>query len=902
MGVAERLIARVEKLRRTKPERAWRTLEGAFVGAARAGDDLTRGELWRLRGHVLRSLRRTHGAVEAYRRAEHWFAHVGAVRERGRCSIGLVDALMYLGRHQDAVRAAARGRRLLRRVGDHDSLARLANNEGNLFHRLDLPGPAMARYRLARRWFLKAGDTRAAATVECNIANCLSLLGRCADARPLYVRAVRDLRAAGFELDALDADYNLIYLDFLDHHYETALEGLGRTREEAKRRGYPSLSALSALDRAEIFLRLGSHESALAEARIAIDECGAIGLSYERAKGETFAALAEHRLGQPESAVARLERSLATFHRQGNVVWVGETLVGLATVWLRAGNARAAAAVLGSARRQFASAGDDEREACCLALLGSAWLRCGEPKSAARCLAMARERARRHASPRLRHLILACEAELARARGDVARARERLHRAGAEAERIATRVLDEEWRSTFWGEWGWPHAELAALEVREGRAAEALEALERGRGRAVVGTFGRAQAAGHGRLTGRVRKWAAAHQASERRRLERSGTRRGMRAGRTAATVPAVRPPGAVQDVRTTAIRASALQRTLAEGEVLLDFFLHDGAVGVIALDHDRIAARANLIEEADLMRMAHALLFELRGAVFTPARERTVGEDLKGAFADLAGLILWPALAALARDSWPTSLAIVPAGPLTRLPWAALPLPDGRALCEATELAVMPGLRLSMLAPVAGSNGAAAAANGGPPLVVAADAGELEHVQREARAVTARFPAARLLTGSEASAERFLELAPRAPWIHFAGHSLYRADAPHESALRFADRWLLADELAALRLRASWVGLSACQSARALVRPGEEWFGLARSFLLSGARAILASQWDIEDAAAAALMVELYSQLADGCSLRQALSGAQATRLRCGAHPLEWAGFVILGGGRPGT
>src|SRR5262249_6080675 len=151
------------------------------------------------------------------------------------------------------------------------------------------------------------------------------------------------------------------------------------------------------------------------------------------------------------------------------------------------------------------------------------------------------------------------------------------------------------------------------------------------------------------------RQWAAAHQVSERRWLERSGTRRGMRAGGTWATAPMVRLPRAVQDVRTRAIRASALQRTLVEGEVFLDFFLHDGAVGVIAMDHDRIAARANLIEEADLMRMVHALLFELRGAVFTPAHERTAGEELKDAFADLAGLILWPALAALARDSWPT-------------------------------------------------------------------------------------------------------------------------------------------------------------------------------------------------------------------------------------------------------
>ena len=36
--------------------------------------------------------------------------------------------------------------------------------------------------------------------------------------------------------------------------------------------------------------------------------------------------------------------------------------------------------------------------------------------------------------------------------------------------------------------------------------------------------------------------------------------------------------------------------------------------------------------------------------------------------------------------------------------------------------------------------------------------------------------------------------------------------------------------------LSARWVTLSACHTARALLRPGEEWFGLARAFMLAGA------------------------------------------------------------------
>src|SRR5207244_36360 len=155
--------------------------------------------------------------------------------------------------------------------------------------------------------------------------------------------AQRGQAAAGFELDALTAEYNLAYLEFLEHRYEAALEGLIRVRDEARGRGYPSIAALAALDRAEILLRMGAHDEALEEARRAIDDCAAIGLGYERAKATAFAALAEFRLGAAASARDRLERALQAFHGEGNAVWAGEALVGLATVWWREGNPRAAA-------------------------------------------------------------------------------------------------------------------------------------------------------------------------------------------------------------------------------------------------------------------------------------------------------------------------------------------------------------------------------------------------------------------------------------------------------------------------------------------------------------------------------------------------------------------------------
>src|SRR5689334_17277618 len=93
---ARRLVERVEALRKARPARAWRRLERGFAAAARGADDAGRGELWRLRGHVLRSLQRPREAAASYRRAAGWYARARLPREQGRCAIGLVDALMYL--------------------------------------------------------------------------------------------------------------------------------------------------------------------------------------------------------------------------------------------------------------------------------------------------------------------------------------------------------------------------------------------------------------------------------------------------------------------------------------------------------------------------------------------------------------------------------------------------------------------------------------------------------------------------------------------------------------------------------------------------------------------------------------------------------------------------------------
>jgi tetratricopeptide (TPR) repeat protein len=873
---APRLIAEVEALRRSRPAEARDLLARGFTLALRRASPKARGDLWRLRGHLDRALGEPRRAVAAYGRAEDWYERAGDTREVGRCAIGWVDALMYLGRYREAERVAARGRRALARAGDTQAEARLLNNEGNLYHRLDRPDLAVERYRRAHRRLARGGDRRGAGMVEGNIANCLSLLGRTREARRLYQRARVAGRRAGQELDALNADYNLAYLDFLEHRHEQALENLDRAREAATRAGAPSIAALTRLDSAEILLRLGDHEAALEEASLAIAQLAGLDMAYESAKAETFAALAEFRLGRPAAAGTRLERTLAAFLAEGNAVWAGESLVGLATLCWSQGSPEAAAPLLAAAARGFAWARDHEREGCALALLARARLESGG-RGAAQLVARARRLARARRSPRLSHLTRMAAAELAARRGDRRAARHHLLLAARESERLAARILDEQWRASFWGDWGWPHQELAALEMDAGHAAAAFEALERGRGRAVATPWRRVRK----RTAHALRAWLAGRSARDRDRALRSSMP-------LIASDPLPAPRELARTLATPVMpefRARDLASTLPEDAVLLDYAVHRGRLSAFIVRRGSLEMVPTLASEREVGRLAHEVLFDLRRAALDPRGERRPTASLGHSLAELASLILWPLLERLGGT--PASLAVVPCEPIARVPWAALPLPDDRPLCAVSTQVVVPGLRLGLARSIRPRTA-------GAPLVVAVGGEGLESVMTEAEAVAATLPGATMLAGAEATAERFLHLAQRASWVHFAGHGVFQAG---RSGLRLHDRWVLSEELDGLGLAARCVALSACQTARALLRPGTEWFGLPRSLLLAGAGAVLAAQWDVNDAATARFMSGMYAALARGASLGEAVASIQAAHAAAGAHPIDWAGFTVLGG-----
>jgi CHAT domain-containing protein len=156
---------------------------------------------------------------------------------------------------------------------------------------------------------------------------------------------------------------------------------------------------------------------------------------------------------------------------------------------------------------------------------------------------------------------------------------------------------------------------------------------------------------------------------------------------------------------------------------------------------------------------------------------------------------------------------------------------------------------------------------------------------------------------------------------LHFATHALLPAELRCEAepaivtsdppgAVDAEGALLTATEVAALRLDADAVILSACNSGGpGGTTAGESLSGLARAFFYAGARALLVTHWAVNDQSAAFLVADTLRRLRAGepDGIAGALRAAQLGLLDGAghglpadlAHPFFWAPFAVIGEGR---
>jgi CHAT domain-containing protein len=143
---------------------------------------------------------------------------------------------------------------------------------------------------------------------------------------------------------------------------------------------------------------------------------------------------------------------------------------------------------------------------------------------------------------------------------------------------------------------------------------------------------------------------------------------------------------------------------------------------------------------------------------------------------------------------------------------------------------------------------------------------------------------------------------------VHFATHGLLDSQHPELSSLVLSlvdkygnpqNGYLQLRNIYNLKLSADLVVLSGCETALGKDVKGEGLLGLTRGFMYAGAPRVVASLWQVDDAATAELMGTFYQamlteHLAPSAALRHAQ--IQTRKQRRWSSPYYWGAFVIQG------
>ncbi|MEM7536863.1 MAG: CHAT domain-containing protein, partial [Chloroflexota bacterium] len=347
----------------------------------------------------------------------------------------------------------------------------------------------------------------------------------------------------------------------------------------------------------------------------------------------------------------------------------------------------------------------------------------------------------------------------------------------------------------------------------------------------------------------------------------------------------------------------ASLQSLLPKDTVLLEYFVSGSEIILFLVTTDRIFVQ-RLAETLPVVEQ-NLQFFNLNCSNFVTQIKNPLRQIIQMLIAQAQKILheLYNALVApvVSRLCDYKHLIIVPHHSLHHIPFHALHT-GSCYLLEAYHISYLPN---SMLLHYCQPDTSTHKQTRSCVTFAHADA-HIPHVTEEAAQVAAIMQGTSYLN-QDASLDTVRNTIPKADIIHFATHGDFNAQNPLFSGLTLADGALTTFDIFHLRLRASLVTLSACETGCHNISAGDELLGLLRSFLYAGASSVVLTHWPVEDKAAKELMALFYQQLANGdtkdCALGKAqqafISGIPSLnpdqRIFC-QHPYIWASYFLVG------
>jgi CHAT domain-containing protein len=405
-------------------------------------------------------------------------------------------------------------------------------------------------------------------------------------------------------------------------------------------------------------------------------------------------------------------------------------------------------------------------------------------------------------------------------------------------------------------------------------------------------------------------------------------------------------------------LTAREIQALLGDDTVLLEFALGEDRSWLWAVTADTLTS-VELPPRRRIETAARSLYAALTARQKRQTESRadytarvTAADARLDAESRAMSRLLFEGIAARLRNQWRGKrLAIVAAGALEYLPFAALPEPaakthaavaasrrlvprlaDGHEIVSIPSASVLAALRQQTEGRAAASGTVAIladpvfeandprvlrartsdhASGGASPAQPRARFSRLPFSREEATAIAdiAGHRGVFEATDFQASRATALEGALRNHRIiHFATHGVVDTERPALTGLvlsQFDERgvpqngYVRLTDIYNMRLDADLVVLSACQTALGKEIAGEGVVGIARAFMYAGAPRVVATLWEVNDAATAELMKLFYRGVLiqnrpPAAALR--LAQLEMSRNPRWASPYYWAGFVLQG------
>ncbi len=930
----EAIYSATLEVARTDLQRAGRLGAAALRMAEDLGDARSLGMSARamanvhyLQGQYTEALAYYQTAIEHFQRSNEGG---GDALEVARTQNSAIQTLAYLARYSDAISWAEQARAVFDAHGDEARLARLDGNLANLYFRLDRFDEALATYERALAAFRRVGSPQDIAAVLSNLATCSISVGRFADALRVHQEAREHCARHGFSLLVAQADYNIAYLHLHRGDIREAMSLYAAAREHCARAGDFYHATLCDLDQAELMLEVNLLSEAERLARRAMQGFRKLEMRYERAKATVFLATALARRQESTRAWQAFLRARRLFTVEGNRVWTAFIDLHLGLMNLQGGNAKRALA-----RAQHALLVLEQQQVpgkwiLAQLVLARIHIAMGKVSLAEDACQSALRRAEAIESPSMRFACQSLLGDVLWKKGEFWAARKALEDAGKALDLLRAGVPGEELRVAFFQDKaevferlallyldtdtlprdeaaGWASIQSAksrslldllgqALHVEEGATAEPAT-LEAARTtlvnlrRQLHESYVSASDAELRGLPEEAERWRAGARVLESR-LEEERAQLRLLDGRTVA---------GIESGETQRVTLDYLRGVLRPGEVFLEYFVSGSRVlvYVVTADADPVTV---LLGDATAMRStARLALFQISSQRYRQPASIGPGPGwpaLANHLQRLHELLVEPLLRWVPPDAH--TFIVAPHGFLHSLPFAALGPADaplgGRYRIVRTQSASAYASTVAETLPRVPGEGWNWS---GTALVLGVPDERVPLITDEVTQIATMLPGAQLRLGREASLETLRTVGARSAVIHIASHGVFRQDSPMFSSIRLGNGNLNLYELQEMRLPAQLVTLSGCSTGVHTVLGGDELMGLSRGFFKAGARNVMVTLWDVNDASTARFMTHFYAAYVRHGHPSLALKEAATEVRKQHPHPYHWAAFSLMVSGQ---